>query len=656
MSCQIKSVVLYKEGEEPRTVKFKTGVNIVSGDPNTGKSTLIHIIDYCLGQTDFRIYEGITRQTVDWYAVLLQIGDTQAFIAKPSPLLGDTRTPLTHFETGAMIPIPPLRNLGAEYKDQEVSRELFKLLEQDRVEDPELIQVYEDLEIGVDKTLFYLFQEKTVIANNQVLFHRQRNNSDIIKQTLPFFLGVRGERDLKAEQQLRHDKEKASSLRTELAWERKRFSLISKRRQNLVAEAQEVGLLEDDFSSEDPDDIDKALEKIAAQWEPDTPPPIEDNRIPRLQDEINELRRQLDSKEWEVQSAKSLIESSQGYSRALEEQRMRLESVNLLPSQVQEGLFNDICPLCHSELDTSPPQVSTMRAALSDLKEKLAEEEPLRPNLHAAVSKLEEEKSRIKQKIREKEAKVRLISEEKEAKKDVIQGLFLRNVKIERIIGRIQMYLEMVEDTSSITARQERLSEIEERIKYYEEQYDPERIERREKNMIGGIGRQMSKWAEDLHMEHQGDYQLDLEKLSVVVDTSQYSIYMEQMGGRSNWLGCHLIALLALHKHFIERSRPVPNFLILDQPTQGYFPSSDEYKQAYTHQMRLGETTTSTTSQRAIREMFEFLFNVCDELVPDFQLIILERAYIEMPRFRQALVDNKRWEPGYALIPQSWFN
>lgn len=265
MTCQIKSVILYKEGKEPRSIKFKPGVNIVSGDPNTGKSTLIHIIDYCLGQSDFRVYEGVTRRTVDWYAVLLRVEDTQIFIAKPSPPPGGTRWSLTHFETGSVISVPPLRNLEAKYNDQEVAAKIFKLMELSQDEGTTLSQVYKDLGIGVDKTLFYLFQEKTVIANNQILFHRQRNNSDIIRQTLPFFLGVRKETDLKAEQQLRHDEEKASSLRSELNWERKRFSLISERRQNLVAEAQGAGLLEDDFSSEDPDLIDKALEEVTAR-------------------------------------------------------------------------------------------------------------------------------------------------------------------------------------------------------------------------------------------------------------------------------------------------------------------------------------------------------------------------------------------------------
>jgi hypothetical protein len=47
---------------------------------------------------------------------------------------------------------------------------------------------------------------------------------------------------------------------------------------------------------------------------------------------------------------------------------------------------------------------------------------------------------------------------------------------------------------------------------------------------------------------------------------------MAEIGSGVNWVGYHLLALLALHRYFIEKRRPVPAFLILDQPSQVYFP------------------------------------------------------------------------------------
>jgi hypothetical protein len=68
---------------------------------------------------------------------------------------------------------------------------------------------------------------------------------------------------------------------------------------------------------------------------------------------------------------------------------------------------------------------------------------------------------------------------------------------------------------------------------------------------------------------------IDRKKLTVVSDTPTEPVPMAQMGSGQNWLWCHLLAHLALHKWFVEKGRPVPRFLILDQPTQVYYPAEE---------------------------------------------------------------------------------
>ena len=60
-----------------------------------------------------------------------------------------------------------------------------------------------------------------------------------------------------------------------------------------------------------------------------------------------------------------------------------------------------------------------------------------------------------------------------------------------------------------------------------------------------------------------------MNRLTVVVDKSESTVIM---GSAANHLGSHLIALLGLHTYFIENNRPMPSFLVLDQPTQVYCP------------------------------------------------------------------------------------
>ncbi len=112
----------------------------------------------------------------------------------------------------------------------------------------------------------------------------------------------------------------------------------------------------------------------------------------------------------------------------------------------------------------------------------------------------------------------------------------------------------------------------------------------------------------------------------------------------------HLIALLSLHQHFIRRHRPVPNFLILDQPTQVYFPSLESYKVLEGNISNLSDVGADIV---AVRRMFDFLFDVVAEMNSSFQLIVMEHANLDDTRFQQALVEEP-WRDGQALIPQEW--
>jgi len=162
---------------------------------------------------------------------------------------------------------------------------------------------------------------------------------------------------------------------------------------------------------------------------------------------------------------------------------------------------------------------------------------------------------------------------------------------------------------------------------------------------------QMTEWAKHLQLEHSDwPYRFDLRNLTVSADRPGRPIPMQRMGGGENHLGCHLTALLALHKHFIDENRPVPGFLVLDQPAQGYFPDLQQYKAL---SGTTEETTRSDADLDAVQRMMELLFDICRKLTPNFQIIILEHANLPNERFQSALVE-KPWTQGRALVPEDW--
>jgi len=102
----------------------------------------------------------------------------------------------------------------------------------------------------------------------------------------------------------------------------------------------------------------------------------------------------------------------------------------------------------------------------------------------------------------------------------------------------------------------------------------------------------------------------------------------------------------------VQDKRPVPGFLVLDQPTQVYFPSMQEYAAlSGTTQ----ETLESDADLDAVGRMFGLLFSVCTDLAPNFQIVVLEHANLPDQRYQQALVEEP-WSGlgNLALIPENW--
>lgn len=109
-----------------------------------------------------------------------------------------------------------------------------------------------------------------------------------------------------------------------------------------------------------------------------------------------------------------------------------------------------------------------------------------------------------------------------------------------------------------------------------EEALDPEALRSRVDSAIARINRDIVGIATALNLEHAEEgVRLDAHRLTVVADTPEGPAYLDagQIGSGLNWVGYHLAVYLALQRFFIAGNRPVPRFLLLDQPSQAFFPS-----------------------------------------------------------------------------------
>lgn len=645
---QIKSIILYSHSGEKRVLSFQIGkVNIITGKSKTGKSAIIEIIDYCLGRSNFLIPEGTIRETVAWYAVIFEFHDCQVFIAKPSPVGYATYQSQVYIEVGREIAIPDLSQLNLNSNDDALVMQLSGLLGiSANQHTPSQNESREVLSATIRHSTFYLFQDQNTISNKHCLFYRQQEDfiPQSIKDTLLYFLGVVQEDQLILEEELRRARRELKMAQRQLREAELIVSDRSDRGLSLLAEAQQVGLVNlESF----PDSTQEILELLhrSLEWEPNEITYVADDQFPQLQREIEVLSQELRSQQDKIVAAETFVRQAEGYSSEAQQQVMRLESIHLFKAT---EIDTEHCPFCGSEVEALIPQIAAIRNSLNNLQQNVHIVEGKQPKIREYIEGLKAGRADIKNSITEKQGTINAILDEQE----VSRRLRDFNARIYRVLGRISLFLETIEFTDETSTLRQQVQKYQNEVNRLEAQLDPMDAEEILQSILNRLGLKMTEWANFLELEHhESPYRLDVKKLTVVSDRAERPIPMDRMGSGENWLGCHLIAYLALHKHFIEKQRPVPHFLVLDQPSQVYFPSKEAYlaMEGKTAQ----EVQGANADIQAVSRMFKLLFDICEEMSPNLQIIVLEHANLEDNRFQDALVEEP-WTNGRALIPGSF--
>ena len=650
MNMQIKAIYLYNAEGEVRTLDFKMGVvNIITGRSATGKSAIISIVEYCLGRSEFNVPDSKYFDAVAWYAVLYQLDQTEILIAKPKPAAGYRSQSEVFFKRGSDLSIPSLDELTPNSNDRAVVKELSLLLGfSPNLHEPDEDESRYSLEATLKHARFYLFQKQNVIANQEILFHRQSEDyiPRAMKDTLPYLLGAVPEDRLKLTDEWRRAKRELTIAQRKL---REAEAIISNRLdrgKSLLEEAFQVGLLDSDISGDSIDDVLELL-KSTQDWQPTTVPVNDEDRSVTLKDDLGTLVQASREKYREIKAVEAFEKQANGFSNEATEQNMRLQSINLFRINPDK---TTTCPLCSMDMSEQVATTVEIQSSLENLQANLQNVQNQQPRLREHLENLRAERETLQQQI----AETKLAIEAIYAQEDAAQQLRDLNVRAARIVGRISLYLESVNFIDENETLRQSVKNGQNEVNRIGALLDPTDIEDVLQSILSQLTIWMSDWARELQLEHSDyPYRLDVKKLTVVVDRPLRPIPMIRMGSAENWLGCHLISHLALHKYFIGEKRPVPGFLILDQPSQVYFPSEDDYK-AYKAMEGKPEDLLNVEHDAAkVAVMFNLLFQFCKDLNPDFQIIIIEHANWGTEEFQDALVEEP-WTDGRALIPLDW--
>ena len=99
-----------------------------------------------------------------------------------------------------------------------------------------------------------------------------------------------------------------------------------------------------------------------------------------------------------------------------------------------------------------------------------------------------------------------------------------------------------------------------------------------------------------------------------------------------------------MHHAFIRHNRPVPRLLVIDQPSQGHYPSEVAKRTGHAE---------SDADELAVRRLYELMDEFTKNNPGKFQVIAVDHADIDRDWFQDAIVDNWRGT-GNALVPEEW--
>lgn len=635
---QISKIVLYKDNDHCRIVPFNKGkVNIIVGDSKTGKSALIDIVDYCLGSGSCHIASGVIRDNVNWFAVVVDFGQDTYLLARQNPDVKQVSS-VSEMYLGKVQDdfLPAFDDIYPNTNIEAVRQFMAaKIGLQENVQIVDDGGTREPLPVTFLHCRQYCYQPQSLIAIKERLFYHTMDTFQFqaLKDAFPYLVGAVQDDVLVIEQQIKALSKEQRSLKRSKREREEMASEQSNLVYSLLEEAKTFGLVS--FSSIETFSDPIGLMQEILKW---TPTDVKTVHTTNIENEIQKLvsqRSKLNEHLGEIQERLSMATRYQNesvlYQSELKLQHQRLKSIELLPDEEV-----CTCPLCNQRVSEQTPKIQEILSSFHKIADALEETQQQTERTQKYVAGLIREESEIKEQIVQTEASIHALYRQNE------QARRQRDLNVQRgkVIGRISLFLEKLQVTEHDDLDEE--------------------IERLEKE-IGRLKAKISKSTKEellaaktavinSYMNQDWKRSLDLEDEDAIVyfDSKRMQIYsisreeekyvpLDQMGSGANWLGMHLLIHFALHKFFVKNNRPIPHFLMLDQPSQIYFPSDG------------GECKDVD----AVKRMFKFIIDRTNEMNGDFQLILTEHANFQDPEFQQYVVES--WYNGEKLIPEEWY-
>lgn len=621
MKKTIKEIAIFNSDGDKRNIEFNDGLNIITGDSKTGKSALIEIVDYCLFSSRSSIPKGKITDFASLYVVIFQVDDFFIIVGRNSPDAGNINEAYLNIETSSEkvenIQLDYFNDLALKPIKNDVQTEFEQYL---GLSFSQLESGYDRVsKLSIRDTVSFIFQHQNLIANKHAIFYRfdDVNKRKRVIEALPVLLGL-------VDEEYYELKKQKTQIERLIKNEQKLIEKIKSRKKN---EAETLREWIQVYYSQIGQSLDAnlnilQLRKIGLNL-PIPPIIIQDQT--KLYTDISNFENErellyIEKDEIESSLSSLLSNNTDGFEYA-----KQLVSIYSKQKYNNSEITNACCPLCDSPVIELNEDIQKLESSKEKLVEELSKISVFSKDNTQLINRLKEKKKKIDYRIRVITRNINELTKnnkEYEGLKEKRDRIIHQKGVIETTIKNILEQNKIGDDSEELKKLQEELKDINLRLVKYvglkSFKEDTEKVLKEHMDRIAG----------NLDFEKElkpVDFYFDIDDFSFI-HQHKGKIRLDEMGSGANWLACHLSIMVAfLHLSCSNNKSVIPSLLMIDQPSQVYFPRT-----AKLNEMDSEDADVFDDNIKQVRQIFKVLKDEIDLIEKNTgfkpQIIVLEHA------------------------------
>lgn len=634
MRSYIKYLGVIDKLDNCHYICLKEGLNIITGRSSTGKSAIIELFDYCTGNSENTIPEGVITDNAELYFVVIHAKETYLVIARTQNK--KSTEAFYKIETEEI----DIEHLGRAYFKQEYfvqlknfRDELWRFFGNDI---SEIDESEEALKFKPKKgrpsfrnMVSFMLQHQNLVANKHSLFYRfdEKEKRERVIDEFKIFAGF-------VDQDYYIINRELEEKRQELEKFNREFS-------NFESQKNERAIVLDELRAEYLSISGYELFPTITSAQMLSMPQIYIDELEKIKIKVNE-----DSDEYKklylelIRQKNDLLAQRRRLSLKLEHINSSINYVRNYAEKIDkyqpitEAIRGKtVCPFCHHESTVTEYAANKLRIAIEWLNEELRKSPQREDSFLPRKREYEKVISSINSELRKINSEINRIIETNnklEKNKSLDEQSLKLKLRIENELEWTKnMFIQF--DSKKIEETKKQINQLEYIL---QTKYN---VQQKLDNAEIFINKAMNDMGKNLDFE--SSYQpinlhFDIHTFELYhLKNNGTKVYLRNMGSGANWLYSHVCLFFGILEFFVSlgEKSTIPTILFLDQPSQVYFPATiDTASEFNAKDLKQKEGKEADDDLRAVTNLFIQIANTLYSMQKKYgfmpQVIISDHA------------------------------